>query len=355
MQFKFTNKRITGILGILPEDVYTFEEETQRMSRVRADRLKTVMGYGQRRRAKKTTSTADLCVFGMRKLLKEGYISEKEIGAIIVVSLTPDYFVPHISNIVQGQCKLPHDIICMDIPQGCAGYPLGLMQAFLLLEHMVDKKVVLITGDVMNRKEKEQETFINPPSGGDAATITVVENDICNNEIYMELRTCGEERETLIYPCGGFRYEQGIIQQGKVEVGDGRICEPYEINMDGTAVFNFVQREVPELLDSLFSYANKSKSDIDYYLFHQPNRFMLEKLAEKIEVSKDKMFMNIVEKYGNSNSNTIPLVIADNLSDKICQEEYDCCLAGFGTGLALGGVLMKVGNLDFCEIVTSEL
>ncbi|MBQ8147372.1 MAG: hypothetical protein IJ040_01120 [Lachnospiraceae bacterium] len=355
MQTMFSGKKITGILGILPECSYTFEEETQNMSTVRAKRLKTVMGYGQRRRAKKGTSTTDLCLYGMRKLLDEQYIRKEEIGAVIVVTLSPDYFVPHVSNLIQGHCGLSHDVICMDIPQGCAGYILGLMQSFMLLEHMQNKKVVLITGDVLSRKEQEEEVFVNPPSGGDAATITILENDPNCGDIFLDMRMCGEENNALIYPCGGFRFEQGKLFEEKVDVGDGILREPYALNMDGTAVFNFVQREVPILLDALFAYAKKDRNEMDYFLFHQPNQFMLEKLAEKIEVPKEKMFMSLVERYGNSNSSTIPLVIADNLAENMKERRFQCCLTGFGTGLALGGILMEIGDMDFCTIIDSDL
>ncbi|MDE7368086.1 MAG: hypothetical protein K2N24_12105 [Lachnospiraceae bacterium] len=355
MQTMFSGKKITGILGILPERSYTFEEETQDFSSLRAKRLKKVMGYGQRRRAKKETSTADLCIYGMRKLLDENRIAREEIGALIVVTLTPDYFLPHVSNIIQGECGLSHDVLCLDIPQGCAGYILGLLESFMLLEHMKDKKVVLVTGDVVNRKERDNEIFINPPSGGDAAAITIIENCVENNDIYVDIKTCGEERNALIYPGGGFRFPQGHMFEDKVDIGDGELREPYAINMDGTMVFNFAQREVPILLDELFSFAGKEKEDIDYFLFHQPNQFMLEKLAEKINVPKDKLFMNLVERYGNSNASTIPLVIADNLADKVLVSQYNCCLTGFGAGLALGGILMPLGNMSFCEIVNSNL
>lgn len=355
MQTVFSKKKITGILGILPECSYTFEDETKNMSSVRAERLKTVMGYGQRRRAKKGTSTTDLCLYGMRELLEKKRIAKDEIGAVIVVTLSPDYFVPHVSNLIQGYCGLSHDVICMDIPQGCAGYILGLLQSFMLLEHIREKKVVLLTGDVLSRKEKEEEVFINPPSGGDAATITILENCSNGGDVFVDMRMCGEENNALIYPCGGFRFEQGRVFEEKVDVGDGVLREPYALNMDGTAVFNFMQREVPVLLDDLFAYAQKDKNVIDYFLFHQPNQFMLEKLAEKIEVPKEKLFMSLVEKYGNSNSSTIPLVIADNMADSVKQQQFYCCLTGFGTGLSLGGVLMEIGNMDFCEIIESDL
>ena len=86
----------------------------------------------------------------MNKAKKQGWIQKEEIGAIIVVSLCPDHFVPQNSNIIQGALQLDSDVICMDIPQGCCGFVLGLSQAFMLLEHLNGKKVVLVNGDVLS-------------------------------------------------------------------------------------------------------------------------------------------------------------------------------------------------------------
>ena len=140
---EFKGKRISSILGVLPETVGYFDDEVENYSfPVRQTmRLKKVMGYNQHRLAKETSTVSDFGAYGLKYMLDEKWINKDEIGAVIVVTLCPDFFVPHVSNIVQAKCNLNTDIICIDIAQGCCGFLLGLMQSFMLLDHIQGKKL----------------------------------------------------------------------------------------------------------------------------------------------------------------------------------------------------------------------
>jgi 3-oxoacyl-[acyl-carrier-protein] synthase-3 len=121
--------------------------------------------------------------------------------------------------------------------------------------------------------------------------------------------------------------------------------------MNGSAVFNFVQVEVPPMIESLLSFASTSMEDVDWFLFHQPNRFMLEKLADKMKVPYTKMPMNVVEHFGNSSGVTIPIATTFNLGNRLTTEHFRVCLAGFGVGLTWSSMLMPLGGLDFCKMI----
>ena len=178
MNFEFCGKSISGILSILPENEYTFEEEAAEPDNVKNRRLKKIIGYGRRRRVKKNTVMSDMFLYGMDYLLKENKIKKSEIGAIIVVTLSPDYWLPQISSILHGELRLSHDVFCMDIPSACAGFIVGLIESFMLLDHMKDKKIILCTGEIFNRKTNEEEEKFEAPSfGGDIANITIVQNN----------------------------------------------------------------------------------------------------------------------------------------------------------------------------------
>ena len=97
--------------------------------------------------------------------------------------------------------------------------------------------------------------------------------------------------------------------------------------------------------------AGLSKNDIDYFITHQPNRFLLDKLTEQLDVPKEKLFSNIVENFGNSSCATIPVNIAYNLGQKIQKDSYKVCLAAFGAGLSLASAICNLGKLDFCEFI----
>ena len=119
--------------------------------------------------------------------------------------------------------------------------------------------------------------------------------------------------------------------------------------MDGTAVFNFVQTEVPPLIADLMELSNKTDSDIHSYAFHQPNKFMLEKLADKMGISREKMPMDVVSRFGNNSGVTIPTVLATNLAEDLMNSRALYCLAGFGVGLTWASMIIPIGPLQFCE------
>lgn len=352
----FKEKRISGILSILPEQESYFDNEVDNYDfpPKQSMRLKKIMGFNKHRLSKQESTASQFCIVGLNKLIDTKRIKKEDIGAIIVVTLSPDYFLPQISNIIHGECGLPEDVLCMDIPQGCCGYLIGLFQAFMVLEHLKKKKVILFNTDVLSHKvsKNDRNDF---PLIGDATTISIIENDSYGKEIYFRLLTNGRGRNALMIPAGGFAMPSSVqtSQMKKQEDGNKRCLD--NLHMDGAEVFNFVQTKVPPMIESMLTEYGIQKKDIDYFLLHQPNKFMLQKLADKLGIPYERAFMNIVENYGNPSGASIPVNIAMNMKETILDKEYNCCLSAFGSGLAWGAMVMKLGNMDFCEEIVTEL
>jgi len=354
MNLKFKNKKITGILTILPKRVVTFEEEmgNYNFPEKKSLRLKKIMGYNTHRVAAEGQCSSDFCIHGLEYLFDNGLLRKDEIDALLFVSQSPDYFMPPTSNLIQGHFALKHDMICMDINQGCAGFELGLLQAFMLLDQESVNKVVLMNADVLSPKVSIHDRN-SKPLIGDAASITIVEksesddNEVINVAVKMD----GTGAKALMIPAGGFRMpcspETAIEHED--EAGNLRALD--NLVMQGDDVFNFVQREVPPMIHDILERARLSAGDIDWYMFHQPNKFMLQKLADAIGVPYEKMPSNIVENFGNASGVTVPTCISYNLGDKLEQKSYLMCLAGFGVGLTWASIIMKVGNLSFNRII----
>jgi 3-oxoacyl-[acyl-carrier-protein] synthase-3 len=283
-------------------------------------------------------------------LFKNGLLQRDGFEALILVTQSPDNFMPPTSNIIQGRLNLKQDIFCMDINQGCAGFVIGLLQAFMLLEQECVRKVVVINADVLSRKTspKDRNSY---PLVGDAASITVVERDPADSTIYANLKMDGVRHEALMIPAGGFRMPCTAETSVLEDVGDNNLRAKDHLRMDGTAVFNFVQTEVPPLIENLLAFAGVSINSVDYFLCHQANRFMLQKLADKMKVPHARMPSNIVEHFGNSSGVTIPLVIAFNLAAHLKNNRPQVCLAGFGVGLTWASMLVHLGGLSFCELI----
>ncbi len=352
MNFKFHDKRISGLLAVVPANERKFLEDMKEFDfpESRSRKLMQVMGYDRHRVVTGGTCASDLAVHGLQHLFDREMLRPDDFDALILVTQSPDHFIPPTSSIVQGRLHLKQDMFCMDINQGCAGFVIGLIEAFLLLEQESIRKVVLVNSDVISRKisQKDRNSY---PLSGDAASITVVERDSEPNTIFANLKMDGTRNEALMIPAGGFRMPSTADTAVLEDVGDHNLRAKDHLKMDGSAVFNFVQVEVPPLIDDLLAYAGADKASVDHFLFHQPNRFMLEKLADKMKVPHSKMPNNIVENFGNSSGVTIPLAIAFNLGDGLLQNAYQVCLAGFGVGLTWSSMLMKLGGLSFNSII----
>lgn len=355
MKTVFKDKRIAGILTVLPENEALFVDEVGNYSfpEKQTLRLKKIMGYEKHRIAKPETASSDLALFGMEHLFATGRLKREEIGALIVVTLTPDHFLPHVSNILHGKCGLSREVVCMDILQGCCGFMLGLLQGFALLNYMPDKKVVLVNADVLSHKVSKRDRN-SYPLIGDAATITILEAQKGAPDIYFNILTDGKGRDGLGIPAGGSRMPCSPETAVMKDDGEGNFRSLDNMYMDGAAVLQFVMGEVPPMIEDTLAFAGKTKEEIEYFLFHQPNRFMMRKLAEKLEIPYDKVPMNIVENYGNASGASIPMDITENFPERMCGERMSVCIGAFGAGWCWGAAVTELGNMDFCETVTSN-
>lgn len=343
---------VSSILTVIPKNEIDFDDEIGNYdtSIKRMQRLKEVMGYGKHRIFDENIPISEIAIFGAEKMFESKVISKEEIGALLLITESPDYFLPPTSNIIQGKLNLSDEVYCLDINNGCCGYVIGLIQAFQLLEHMPDKKVMLIAGDVLSRKVSKRDKKSYPLSG-DAVAISIVENDPFNENIYADIKMDGTRAEALKIPAGGFKMpctEQTAIE---VEDDDGNARSLNNLVMKGGEVFNFMQTDVPPLIEDVLKFANQSKDDIDYFLLHQPNKFMVEKLADELEIPYSKCPSNIVSHFGNSASATIPTNICFNLKPQIMNQTLNVCMSGFGVGLTWGAIVMKIGKLNLCDFV----
>jgi 3-oxoacyl-[acyl-carrier-protein] synthase III len=352
VNFRFHGKRIAGILTVLPSNERTFLEDMRSFDfpEAKSLKLKTVMGFDRHRLATPETSVSDLAVFGLKYLVDRGFLQPESIDALVLITQSPDYFMPPTSNIIQGRLGLKHDVFCLDINQGCAGFLIGLIEAFLLLEQESIRKVVVINADVLSHKvsPKDKNSY---PLAGDAASITLVENVPDSGTIHANLKMDGTRHDALMIPAGGFRLPSTAETAELRNVGENNWRALDHLTMNGTAVFNFVQTEVPPMIEDLLREAGLTAGEVDYFMFHQPNRFMLEKLADRMGVAHERMPNNIVEHFGNASGATIPTNITFNLGAHLRDRALRLCLAGFGVGLTWASMVMSVGPLAVCDTI----
>jgi len=352
MNFTFRQKCVAGVLAVLPANERKFVDDMKNFDfpESKSLKLREVMGYDRHRIAPAGVCVSDLAVVGFENLFSRGLLDRDGFEAIVVVTQSPDYILPPTSNVIQGRLGLKHDLLCMDINQGCAGYLVGLMQAFMLLDQPSIRRVALVVGDVLSPRVSVQDKN-SYPLVGDGASITIVENALDQPPVYANLKMDGTRHDVLRIPAGGFRMPSTSETAVPEDVGDHNYRSKNDLWMNGVEVFNFVQTEVPLMIADLLAFAGVEDSLVEYYLFHQPNKFMLHKLADKMKVARSKMPANIVETFGNASSATIPTNVAFNLGGRALNQSFQVCLAGFGVGLTWASMLLRLGHLRFCEIV----
>jgi 3-oxoacyl-[acyl-carrier-protein] synthase-3 len=352
VDFRFKNKKISGILTVVPKQVIKFEEEMNNynFSPAKSMKLKLAMGYKEHRIARKGQCSSDFCIHGLEYLFDNNLLNKEDIDALLFISQSPDYFMPPTSNIIQGHFDLKEDIICMDINQGCAGFELGLIQAFMMLDQPSINKVVLLNADVLSPKVSDRDRN-SKPLIGDAASITIVEKTDKDTTIYANIKMNGKGAMALNIPAGGFRMPSTPSTSEMIEDENGNFRSLDNLVMKGDEVFNFVQTEVPPMIEHLLNEADLKKEDIDAYMFHQPNKFMLNKLADKIGIAREKMPSNIVENFGNASGVTVTTNISYNLQDKVVEDKLKVCIAGFGVGLTWSSLILDLDKLNFNKII----
>ncbi|MDR0882346.1 MAG: ketoacyl-ACP synthase III [Candidatus Adiutrix sp.] len=345
--------KIRGVCATVPDRVCRFEDELKHFpfSEKSSRRLARVMGFNEHRISDSQTTHCDLASYTMNYCFHKGYIEKDAVRAMVVVAQMMDHPIPGNSKVIHGQLGLPRAAYCLDLYENCIGFISGLYAASSLLAATDLEEVILITtdGGACYANIKDRNSY---PLCGDAAAVTVLtKTRDPEDKISFIFDTDGSRRDALIVPAGGLRrpYSAETAKVYQDEMGNYRSLN--NLYMDGTAVFQFVMEEVPPLITEICRYSGLKLEDVQYHLTHQPNRFMLEKLADLMGVSRDILFNNIVENFGNTSPVTIPVNIAFNLGRRLLAENFLVCYSAFGAGLSLGAALGRLGRLDFCELI----
>jgi len=351
MFITFKNKSISAILSVIPNNKVTYEEglKNYNFSRSKSMKLKKIMGFNTRYIANKTTTVSDLSVYGIEYLLKNKILNKKDISGIILVTQTPDYIIPPTSNIIQSRLNLSNDTLCLDINQGCAGYLIGLMICFNILDTKKFKKILLINGDVLSKKVSKFDRNTHPLIG-DGAAISVIENKK-NSNFFFSLNMDGKNADFLKIQAGGIKTPSNKLTAKLKKDLHGNTRSLENLSMKGDEVYLFIMSIVPSMISKLLKKNRVDIKRIKYFFFHQPNQFILKKLSEKMNISEKIMPNNIVGLFGNSSGATIPINICNNFVKKKNFNDNTVCLAGFGVGLTWASAIINLSSLKYKKII----
>ena len=327
---------ITRLAYYLPEIVEENEEV----------RLRKKTGILRRRVCPEDMTAADMAVNAAVKLFDDSFARD-EVDFLLYCTQSPDYPLPSTACILLDRLGLAKCCGALDFDLGCSGYIYGLGMAKGLIESGQAKNVLLLTSETYTKYIHPDDHAVRPLFG-DAATATVIsvveaETSGINGLVYG---TDGSGADKLIVPVGGMRqrYQSTPVAVTKDKYGNVRTNQ--NLFMDGGAIMDFALDVVPETVEKILAKTGLKKDEIDYYVFHQANKFMLKSLQQICELT-DIPYWNDVAEYGNTVSNSIPIALADMLKNEKVTTLRNVMLIGFGVGLSWGGCVVDLSKIIF--------
>jgi len=327
---------IKSISCYLPENVLTNEQLSQEFPEWSIEKIMTKIGVSRRHIAAQDETATDMAVAAAQKLFDSG-IDKQTIDYVLFCTQSPDYFLPTSACIIQDRLGLSKNIGALDFNQGCSGYIYGLSLAKGLLCAGIAKNILLLTADTYTKhlhpKDKGNRTIF-----GDAASATLVSAEGFAEIGQFSLGTDGSGAGNLIIQTGAARYPE---KMNKITYdSDNNPLSPDYIYMNGSEIFAFTLEAVPDLVHNTLEQNTLQKDNIDLFIFHQANQYMLDFLRKKIKIDAEKFYICMSET-GNTVSSTIPIAIVEAMKDGHLKSGMRSLLAGFGVGYSWGGVVLK--------------
>lgn len=348
-QIAINNVKIVGMSACVPKTVV--DNETSEIFSTSEESAKFIASTGIKRRhiVKHDQTSADLCYEATEKLIKELDWHKDEIDCLIFVTQTPDYVLPATSCILQRRLGLSNNCFTLDISLGCSGWVYGLSVISSLLSHGSIRKGLLLAGDTVSKivSQKDKSTY---PLFGDAGTATALQFEKNAPKILFDLMSDGEGFETIIVKDGGYRnpYTESSEKTHKYETGVER--KDKDLYLNGMDVFSFGISKAPQTINNLLNSFQIEKDSIDFFIFHQANLFMNEKIRKKLNLSPEKVPYSMQE-YGNASCATIPLTMVNNLGPQLREKALQLIGCGFGVGLSWGSVYFETDKIACPTII----
>ena len=334
--------RIRAIASHLPEHRLTNEQLNATFPDWDAEKIFQKTGIKVRRIAAATECASDLATLAAQKLFATGCCAPSEVDFLLFCTQSPDYVLPSTACLIQTRLGLSTRCDALDFNQGCSGFVYGLALAKSLIENGTASTVLLLTGETyskyINPQDRSTKTIF-----GDGATATLVTGIDSNKELVgpFVLGTDGRGENNLLVPAGGMRLRSSPETkiENNQEGGNRRSLE--NLYMNGPEIFNFTLQAVPAAVTELLQKSALTINQIDQFVFHQANGFMLERLRAKLQIPVQKFCLEL-ESVGNTVSSTIPIALERAIADGRIRSGQTIMLVGFGVGYSWAACMIQL-------------
>lgn len=292
---------------------------------------------------------SDLCAKAGEKLLEQLGWGKDSVEALCLVSLSPDYPEPPTAYIIQHKLGLSENCYIVDINQGCPGWVLGLSSIGSVLSQGTMKRALLFTGDLPFSHNSPLDKEVRPIFG-DGCSVTALEYDTTAEPLQFHFGARGKEFDAIIREYGGTVHPITEESLKFVEYGTNIKRRGIDGKMKGMDVFVFGITQVPKSINELCEYFNLDMLSMDKFLFHQANRYMVDKIRKKLKLPEELIPFSMKD-YGNTASASIPLTLVTQCNKEYASKQMESIACAFGTGLSWCSVHFATDKIACPEII----
>jgi len=328
---------IRAISYYLPDRVVTNEDLVKEFPEWDVEKVYNKVGVKERHLAGETETAGDLAEKAALKLFDEYQVSPSEIDFLLLCTQSPDYRLPSTACILQDRLGIPTSAGAFDYDLGCSGCIYGMAVAKGLIVAGLASNVLLLTAETYT-KYLHPDDKSNRSIFGDGAAACLISKEKGLAEIGdFVFGTDGSGADNLIVKTQGARFQErtGL----STEDDDGHVNREDYLYMNGSAIFNFTLEQVPPMMKQLLEKSGLTKDEIDYFVFHQANKYMLSTIRKVCGISKDKFYIDL-DHTGNTVSSTILIGLKDSLEQGLVRPGMKVMACGFGVGLSYGGTIL---------------
>jgi len=320
--------KISQVAHYVPEQVVTNHDLAQIMD-TNDEWISSRTGIRQRH-ISKTESTSDLATEVAKKLMAKAGITGEYLDFIILATITPDSMMPSTAARVQANIGA-NKAFAFDLTAACSGFVFALSTAEKFIRSGQYKRGLVIGSETLS-KVIDWEDRTTAVLFGDGAGGVLLESSEQQTFLAESLYTDGSRGEVL----------QSSFVGLSSPYSNKEVDHKY-LSMDGRAVFDFAIRDVAKSIQSLLAAAPVAVDEIDYFFLHQANDRILDKIAKKIGVPREKLPANMME-YGNTSAASIPILLSECVDQGLIKLDgsQTILLSGFGGGLTWGSLLVTI-------------
>jgi len=331
------NAYIKAISYYLPEKVETNEELVKDFPEWDAAKVANKVGVEQRHLAAENETAGDMAEKAALKLFTEYNIPPTDIDFLLLCTQSPDYYLPSTACVLQERLGISTSAGAFDYNLGCSGCVYGLAIAKGFIAAGIAKNILLLTAETYNKyihpKDKGNRSIF-----GDGAAACLVSTDGFAEIGNFSLGTDGRGAENLIVKSGCSRNRE---KQNDLNIDEeGHIQSSDYLYMNGSEIFNFTLDAVPAMMKDVLLKNELVLDDVDYFIFHQANKFMLQTIRKVCLIPKDKFYINL-EKTGNTVSSTVLIGLKESIEQQIIHKGMKVMITGFGVGYSWGGTMLR--------------